>query len=297
MLRVMRPFEVRRGAAVVALLIAAGLAATALAGVGAGVTTGRYRAYDVYALRYATIPNFPVRHLVAGADTSRTIDLAMMFWLVKRPGRNLLVDAGFYRRKFMDAWKPVDYVRPDQVVKRFGLDPEFITDIVVTHVHWDHLDGADLFPNARVWIQAAEYAHHVGENGEALDPAIDPLDAAMLARLRNQGRVELIDGDNRELLPGLYAHTGGKHTFESQYVAVRTTRGKVVLASDNVYLYENLEQHLPIAQTLDATANLAAMERMATTIAVSPSLIVPGHDPAVFERFKKTKKPGVVRIE
>lgn len=286
-LRYLRWVEI--AVAVVVLVVAA------RAVLAQGYAVSRYRTYDVYALRYATLRGFPVHHLVAGADTSRRADLAMMFWLVKRPGRYLLVDAGFYRQKFIDQWKPADYVRPDEAVRKFGIDPAFITDIFVTHVHWDHLDGADLFPNARVWIQRAEYEHYVGEDGRPLDSGVDADDAAMLARLMKAGRVERIDGDAQEFLPGLTAYTGGKHTFESQYLAVRTSRGTAVIASDNAYLYENLEKPAAIAQTLDAASNLAAIGRM-KRLASSPRLIVPGHDPAVFERFKG-KKPGVAMIQ
>jgi hypothetical protein len=69
----------------------------------------------------------------------------------------------------------------------------------------------------------------------------------------------------------------------------------VVLASDNMYLYENLDKHLPIAQTFDAASNLRAQDRM-KTIASKPELIVPGHDPAVMARFPKVAD-GVVRID
>jgi len=78
-------------------------------------------------------------------------------------------------------------------------------------------------------------------------------------------------------------------------VGVRTAKGIVVVASDNCYLYENLERHRPIAQTLDSTSNLAAQERM-RKLASSPRLIVPGHDPAVFTRFHAAGE-GVARVE
>ena len=70
--------------------------------------------------------------------------------------------------------------------------------------------------------------------------------------LRRANRIKLVDGDDREILPGVRVYTGGRHTFASQYVGVRTRAGTVVLASDNAYLYENLEGKLAIAQTLDA---------------------------------------------
>jgi glyoxylase-like metal-dependent hydrolase (beta-lactamase superfamily II) len=252
--------------------------------------------WSAYAIRYATVKAFPVAGLVAGADTTRTLDIAMMVWLLDGPpGRHVLVDAGFHRQKFLDSWKPADYSLPSDAVRRAGVDPDSITDVIVTHVHWDHLDGADLFPRARVWIQKAEYDYYVGPDGRALHRTIDSLDAAMLFRLRADGRVRLVDGDSTEILPGVTVYTGGKHTFASQYVTARTARGTVVLASDNAYLFENLEKRLAIAQTLDAASNLAAQERM-KRLASSPRLIVPGHDPAVFERFPAVA-PGVARIE
>jgi glyoxylase-like metal-dependent hydrolase (beta-lactamase superfamily II) len=152
-----------------------------------------------------------------------------------------------------------------------------------------------LFPRATVWIQKEEYDYYVGPQGEVLHTGgADADDAKMLAELNKAGRVRLVDGDAKEILPGITVYTGGKHTFASQFAGVKTTAGTVVLASDNAYLYENLEKRLPIAQTLDAASNLKAQERM-LALAASPSLVIPGHDPAVFERFPAVA-PGVVKI-
>src|ERR1051326_5854296 len=92
-----------------------------------------------------------------------------------------------------------------------------------------------------------------------------------------KGHMRLIDGD-KEILPGIRVYTGGRHTFASQYVAVDTKNGGVVLASDNVYLYENLDKHLPIAQTWDEKSNLAAQDKMKTLVK-DQRFIVPGHHP------------------
>ncbi len=252
--------------------------------------------WEVFALRYATLPGFSIKYLVAGADSTRKLDIAMMFWLMKGPeGRRVLMDAGFYRQKFLDSWKPADFVRPPEAVQRLGVSPDSVTDVIISHVHWDHLDGADLFPNAQIWIQREEYEYYVSADGAPLHSAIDTLDASMLARLKAAGHVKLVEGDGQEILPGIRAYTGGKHTYASQYVGVNTAKGTVVIASDNVYLYENLDHHLPIAQTLDAKSNLAAQDRM-KKIASPRRLIVPGHDPAVFQRFHGAV-PGVVKIE
>lgn len=260
-------------------------------------TSARSTSYEVYAVRFAHVP-FGLSNLVRGAERGPTIDIAFTVWPIKDTAsrRVILVDSGFYRDKFMTQWKPQDYLKPSEALTAgLGIRPEDVTDIVVTHSHWDHADGADLFPRARVWIQKEEYTYYIGDNGDVLHSGgVDAEDAKMFAALKAAGRVMLVDGDDQEIAPGIRVYTGGKHTFASQYVGVKTRVGTVILASDNAYLYQNLEQHLAIAQTLDAASNLAAQDRM-KTLAAGPKLIIPGHDPAVFERFPLVK-PNVVRI-
>ena len=243
--------------------------------------------YEIYAIRYATIGDFQIAGLVAGADPSRKMDLAMMVWLIKGEGRNILVDAGFYREQFFKQWKSIrDFQKPSEALARVGLKPEDITDVIITHMHWDHADGMDLFPKAKIWIQKDEYTYYTGDawHAKKTHGGIDPDDVLAIVKLNMDGRVQMVNGDDQEILPGIACFIGGKHTFQSQYVSVSTAKGKVVLASDNMYLYENLEKHVPIAATLDPDSNLRAQDRM-KQIASDPRLIIPGHDPAVFTKF------------
>jgi glyoxylase-like metal-dependent hydrolase (beta-lactamase superfamily II) len=253
--------------------------------------------YEIYAIRYATLPGFSVADLVAGADPARKLDIAMMIWLVRGNGHNVLVDAGFYHDRFFKDWHVNDFIKPSDALKPLGLKPEDITDVIISHMHWDHADGMDLFPNARIWIQKDEFQYYAGEawqTKEAHD-GIDAEDVLTLVRLNTQGRVGLVNGDAQEILPGITCYTGGRHTYASQYVGVNTKAGTVVLASDNMYLYENLEKHVPIAATLDAVSNLQAQDRM-KQLAASPGLVVPGHDPAVMTKFPNVA-PGIVKIQ
>ena len=267
------------------------LLATALSAVGQTKPN-----YEIYAIRYATIPDFPVSELVAGAEPERKLDIAMMIWLVRGNGRNILVDSGFYHERFFKDWQVKDFTKPSETLKRVGLKPEDITDVIITHMHWDHADGMDLFPNARIWFQKDELEYYAGEAWQSKDThgGIDEEDVLTLVRLNTQGRVGLVNGDAQEIIPGVTCYTGGKHTYQSQYVGVQTGVGTVVLASDNMYLYENLERHAPIATTVDAASNLRAQDRM-KQIAARPGFIVPGHDPAVFAKFPNPV-PGVAKI-
>jgi glyoxylase-like metal-dependent hydrolase (beta-lactamase superfamily II) len=252
--------------------------------------------YEIYGIRYATLKDFSVAGLVAGADKSRKMDIAMMIWLIKGDGHNILFDCGFYREQFMQRWHPADYEKPSVALERAGLKADDITDVIISHIHWDHADGFDLFPKAKIWIQKEELEYYAGEawQGHARTAA-DPDDLLGLVKLNTQGKVGLVHGDAQEILPGITAYIGGKHTYQSQFVTVNTAGGTVVLASDNVYLNENLEKHVPIAATLDPESNLKAQDRM-KQMAASPKLILTGHDPAVMKDFPEVA-PRVVKIQ
>jgi glyoxylase-like metal-dependent hydrolase (beta-lactamase superfamily II) len=261
--------------------------------------------YEVFAIRYASIPDFAVNALIAGADPQRKLSIAMTVWLLRGNGRNILVDSGFYRPQFFKQFTVAGFIKASEAVGQPGimpagqpaLTPDDITDVVITHMHWDHADGMDLFPKARIWLQKDEYTYYTGEawQNPRTHGGIEPEDVLAAVKLNLAGRVTLVNGDAQQILPGITCYTGGKHTFQSQYVGVNTKAGTVILASDNMYLYENLEKHVPIAQTLDAASNLRAQDRM-KQLAATPRLIVPGHDPAVFEKFPKASE-RVVKIE
>ena len=146
------------------------------------------------------------------------------------------------------------------------------------------------------------------EEAAALQPRIENLlaDLREIERAATQARAPL-EGRFRlgiiptvapyllpEILPGIRVYTGGKHTFESQFVGVTTAEGTLILASDNAYLYKNVESGLAIAQTLDAASNIAAQKRM-VELAGNANRVIPGHDPSVFTRFNLVT-PNVARL-
>lgn len=255
------------------------------------------RQYDVFAVRFGVLPQYAISNLVAGADQDKMLDLPLMVWVLKGAGgRVVMVDSGFHAERFVTSWKVRDFVTPAAAVARLGIRPQQVTDIILSHIHWDHADGADLFPNATVWIQRDEYVYYTGDAWQQGRKGAGA-DAEVMSKLvaRNlAGRLRFVEGDAQEILPGITCYTGGRHTHASQYVVAATAKGPVVLASDNVYLYLNLTSHAPIAQTLDAASNLRAQDRM-RALSEKSQVIVPGHDPEVFTRFKPVAE-GVVEI-
>ncbi len=252
--------------------------------------------YTIQAIRYASAEG-DVSGLVMGAPKGEKINLAMAVWLIRGGGRNILFDSGYHRDTFLKYFPAKEYMRPDEAVKLAGVQPEEVTDIVISHAHWDHMGGLDLFPKARVWIQKDEYRYYTmdawqpgGDHG-----GIDPADVQELVKLNTERRVRLVDGDNVEIFPGIRAYTGARHTYASQYLRV-DGNPPFVLASDNVYLYRNLAEHKASAtfSKADEPANIAAQARM-IELAGSVDRIVPGHDALQFEKFPTTGRIAKIK--
>ena len=243
--------------------------------------------YSIQAIRYGSLVNFPVASLVMGAPKDEKTDIAMVVWLIRGGGRNVLFDSGFHREVWLKDFPTTDYLRPDEAVRLAGLKPEDVTDIIISHAHWDHMGGIDLFPKAAVWIQKQEFAYYTGDAWQpgGRHGGIDPDDVKALVQLNTEGRLRLVDGDNVEILPGIRAYTGARHTFASQYIRVEGDPS-FVLASDNCYLYRNLAEHKASATFIEADqpANIKNQGRM-IELAGSMDRVVPGHDPRQFERF------------
>lgn len=243
--------------------------------------------YSIQAIRYASSPDVPVSELVIGAPKDEKIEITMVIWLIRGGGHTIVFDSGFHRDTFIKDFPMKDYLRPDEAVRLAGVKPEEVTDIVISHAHWDHMGGIDLFPKANVWIQKEEYRYYTmdawqpgGQHG-----GIEPEDAKQLVQLNTEGRIRLVDGDNVEIFPGIRAYTGARHTYASQYLRVEGNP-TFVLASDNCYLYRNLSSHMASAafSEADHPANIAAQSRM-IELAGSADRVVPGHDALQFQKF------------
>lgn len=268
-----------------------------LFGFSEGICLAAPPTYSIQAIRYATSPGVPVSELVVGGPKDKKVDIAMVFWLIRGNGHVILFDSGFHRSNHLKEFPMKDFMRPDEALKLAGVQPDQVTDVVISHAHWDHLGGIDLFPKAQVWIQKDEYRYYTmqawqpgGDHG-----GIDAEDVEALLQRNTEGRLHLVNGDNVEIFPGIRAFTGSRHTYASQYLLV-AGKPPIVLASDNVYFYLNLEKHLASATFSDAdhAANIAQQARM-IQMAGSLERVIPGHDMEQFSKYPTRGRVATIR--
>lgn len=240
--------------------------------------------YEIYAIRYAHMPRKRRDNFLGGDPHDAPMPMDFFVWLLKSPTRCILVDTGFNARTA--AIRQRELLRcPIEALADLEVRPEDVTDVIITHLHYDHAGNLDKLPRARFHIQDAEVAYATGRcmcHG-VLRHAYSVDDVVELVRRVYDDRVVFHDGDG-EVAEGVrLLHIGG-HTKGLQSVQVQTARGKVVLASDASHYYENIERSRPFPIVFNVADMLRGYARLHAA-ASSPDHIVPGHDPRVLEIY------------
>lgn len=155
--------------------------------------------------------------------------------------QTILVDAGF-RTDHIPGPGSSGCQLPDQMpqaaLKEAGIDPGTVTDILLTHLHWDHTAGLAAFPRANIHIQADEfrYLRHLKPNEETYYRPLHWMDAL--------DRFHFTDGDHR-FCDGIQLIRTGHHTPGHQAVLVATKIGTIALAGDLPFDYSGLWAAFP----------------------------------------------------
>jgi len=240
--------------------------------------------YEIYAVKYAHHDR-PARDNFLGGDPHDVnMPLDYFVWAVGGAERSFVVDMGFDEAMGKQRGRQV-LQPPEAGLKALGIEQERVSDVIITHMHYDHAGNHGLFPNARFHMQDREMAYCTGRcmSHGPLSHAYEAEDVAVMVRRVFEGRVAFHDGD-RELAPGVSVHLVGGHTNGLQVVRVRTRRGWVVLASDASHLYANIGQTRPFPVVYNVGDMLEAYGRI-RRLADSEAHIIPGHDPDVLKRY------------
>jgi glyoxylase-like metal-dependent hydrolase (beta-lactamase superfamily II) len=202
--------------------------------------------YEVFAIRYASLGNRKASENFIGGDPHESAsDLDYYVWLARTRSRTFVVDTGFDaavgERRGRKTITP-----PGAGLARLGVDAKTVKDVIITHLHYDHVGNFGLFPAATFHLQDDEMAHATGRHmAQAFfSQAYEVDEVVAMVREVYKGRVRFHDGD-AELAPGLSLHRIGGHTKGLQVVRVCTRVGWIVLASDASHLYANMNETRP----------------------------------------------------
>jgi glyoxylase-like metal-dependent hydrolase (beta-lactamase superfamily II) len=240
--------------------------------------------YEVYAIKYAHHARRAAENFIGGDPHDGPMPLDYFVWLIRGEGREIVVDTGFSAT--MAAKRQRDHIRcPTEGLKLLNIESKNIRDVVVTHLHYDHIGNFDLFPAATFHLQDLEMNYATGRHmgKPVFSGAYEVEDVVGMVRRVYAGRVRFHDGD-AEIAPGVSLHLIGGHTMGLQVVRVATRRGWVVIASDASHFYANMEQVRPFPIVYSVADMVQGYDRL-RALAESPGHVIPGHDPLVLERY------------
>ena len=227
-------------------------------------------------------------------DAPHAMDYFM--WLLRKGDRTILVDTGYDDAEAAARQRPIR-LDPGAALAPFGLTPDDITEVIVTHLHYDHAGGLALFPNAHLHLQAAEMAFATGPC-MCHDTLRMPFTAGHICEAVTRlyrGKLTFHDG-SAEIAEGLSVHCIGGHSRGLQAVRVWTQAGWMVLASDAAHFYENVMQRKPFPIVVDLQDMLDGFGKL-EALASKPELIVPGHDPLVREIYPVDLADHITRLD
>ena len=240
--------------------------------------------YELFAIRYAMREARRSDHFIGGDPHDAPMPMDYFTWVVKGAGRAIVVDTGFTEE--VAAQRKRRFLRcPVATLARLGVAADSVADVVLTHLHYDHVGNFHKFPGAQFHLQEPEMHYATGRymRYPRLAHSFEVEDVVGMVRLNFARRVMFYNG-GAELAPGITLHPVGGHSMGLQFVRVHTKRGWVVVASDVTHFYENMDSGRPFTTAFHVGKMLEGFDALRAQ-APSAQHIVPGHDPLVMKRY------------
>ncbi len=183
------------------------------------------------------------------ADAQNRIPMEARALLLKSSDKNILIDCGnggYFVEKFGDKLGPkfaqmynIDPQGPSLLksLNKAGLQPEDITDVILTHLHFDHCGGGTLwkdgkivpqFPKAKYYVQKTNFTTaqnpNIRERASYLSSNFIPL--------MECGALKLVEGPQKDFLPGVSLEISNGHTQGHQWVKISDDKTTLVYCGD-----------------------------------------------------------------
>ena len=275
--------------------------------------------YSIWVLEYSYIAKHPVGSCVYGAFNEGFLKLPFCYVLIKGDGVRALINVGYnedeHGKTLTENFGVKNWRAPEVVLAECGVRPEDITDVFITHAHFDHMGGTDLFPNATFYLQEKEltrwvWAMSLDKRFRWMMSATDPADIMRMVDLARNKRLVCVDGAREDVLPGIDLHpVYDSHTPASQYVMIRNDRQRDsedawIFAGDLIYRFENLTggnnsdpYYIPVGLASGSQTNLLlGTDEMLRRVGGETRRVIPVHEERLKDHFPSRLAKSGLRI-
>ncbi len=251
--------------------------------------------YEVVIARYGarqTVRSEAYLNYALYHEDDGPIGLDYFVWIIRNDARTILVDTGF-SVSGGEKRKRTMLMHPTEIWAALGIAPESAPPIVLTHAHFDHAGNLDHFPASTIIVAESELDFWSGPQAHRtlFHHSVEDVELDLLRAARADGRLQTFTG--RHLVaPGVELIEVGGHTPGQSIVVVNTSEGKVVLASDAVHFYEELDRGMPFMSVADLVGMYDAFDMLNGMIADGTAThLVSGHDQGTLDRFEAFGEP------
>ena len=240
--------------------------------------------YEIFAIKYGERMGQRGKIFVHGDPHDAPLAMDYFVWVIRNADRTVVLDIGFSEEEGKRRGRTCLRC-PAESLKLVGVDANEVEDVIISHMHYDHVGNMEKFPKARFHIQDQEMAFVTGRamTHKALRHSFVLSEVQEMVAAIYGDRVVFHNGDE-EVFPGISVHHMPGHTQGLQSAKVHTKRGWVVLASDAAHYYESIFDGTPFLTHVDMFGMLEGFRRL-RTLAPSDDHVVPGHDPLVMKRY------------
>jgi len=109
----------------------------------------------IYAVKYGT-SLFNKRFVFYGDRSNENIYFCWLLYYIEYNDKKILIDTGFSDMNSVKIFGIKDFKDPVTILKENNIEPDSITDVIITHKHFDHAGNANRFKNAKFIINRDE---------------------------------------------------------------------------------------------------------------------------------------------
>jgi glyoxylase-like metal-dependent hydrolase (beta-lactamase superfamily II) len=250
--------------------------------------TGEDARYTVTAVRYGTLAmnaSEAFYRWESYREPDRPRPLDYFFWVLRGARETLLVDTGFSPAAAARRGRAC-LIEPIAAMELLGVGPQTVSRVLLTHLHYDHVGNLAPWAAAELLVPARELEFWTSPTSERYQfvHSIERSEIAQVVTATREGRVTLLEG-GETVAPGVRVHVLGGHSPGQVALTVPTDEGLVVLASDAVHFYEELDDDRPFAVIHNLAETYEAYDVIRELGAAPGASILAGHDPEVMARF------------